>query len=75
MGQWRPMGAEWITAAEGDWTTEPQDVAGCLWFQLERAGFQDGEIPARVAELARGVVLIGGNGTAFRVITNPAHRA
>ncbi|CUW33431.1 hypothetical protein [Streptomyces reticuli] len=74
LGQFRPKGEEWITIAEGDDSVEPEDVAGLLWPQMQRADFRTGEILAHVQDLARGHVLVADNGTAFRVIENPARK-
>ncbi|MFE1075142.1 hypothetical protein ACFW5W_28485 [Streptomyces sp. NPDC058783] len=73
LGQYRPTGQDWITVAEGGTDVERADVAGCLWHVLQRADMHTGEIPAHVQDLARGRVLVADDGTAFRVIENPAH--
>ncbi|MEW1930492.1 hypothetical protein [Streptomyces sp. NPDC088360] len=73
LGQYQPAGQDWITVATGDESTEPRDVAGCLWTLMQKADFRTGEIAEHVKDLARGYVLVADNGTAFRVIKNPAH--
>ncbi|MEV5774249.1 hypothetical protein AB0L49_23815 [Streptomyces antimycoticus] len=73
LGQFRPAGKEWITLIEGDETAEPEDVASGLWVYMQKADFRTGEIPAHVEDLAGGAVLVADNGTAFRVIENPAY--
>ncbi|GAA3312097.1 hypothetical protein [Streptomyces cinereospinus] len=72
LGQYQPAGQDWITVAQGDESTEPEDVAGCLWTLMQKADFRTAEIPEHVKDLARGEVLVADNGTAFRVIKNPA---
>lgn len=74
LGQFRPKGEEWSTIAEGDDSVEPEDVARLLWTQMQKADFHTDEIPAHVQDLARGNVLTADNGTAFRVIENPARK-
>jgi hypothetical protein len=74
LGQFRPAGKDWITIAEGDESAEPEDVAGCLWTQMQNADFRTSEIPAHIQDLANGAVLVADNGTAFRVIENPARQ-
>ncbi|POX58807.1 hypothetical protein C3492_35300 [Streptomyces sp. Ru62] len=74
LGQFRPAGQDWITIAEGYETAERIDVAGCLTVQMQKADFRTGEIRAHVEDLARGAVLTADNGTAFRVIENPARQ-
>lgn len=72
LGQYQPAGQDWITVAQGDESTEPEDVAGCLWYVMQKADFRTSEIPEHVKDLARGEVLVADDGTAFRVIKNPA---
>ncbi|MGW0334291.1 hypothetical protein ACWD0J_20885 [Streptomyces sp. NPDC003011] len=74
LGQFRPAGKDWITIVEGDASVEPVDVAGCLWTQMQKADCRTGEIPAHIQDVAAGAVLVAENGTAFRVIENPAHQ-
>ncbi|MEW1552249.1 hypothetical protein [Streptomyces tsukubensis] len=71
LAQFRPEGQEWITVAEGDDAVEPEDVACCLWIHMLEAGMPTEAMPDLADDMARGVVLVARNGTAFRLFVNP----
>ncbi|MEJ8653724.1 hypothetical protein WKI65_38180 [Streptomyces sp. MS1.AVA.3] len=73
LGQIRPAGQDWTTVATGDDTVEPMHVAGCLRGLLRKAELRASEIQMHIERLARGEVVTASNGTAFRVIKNPAN--
>ncbi|MEU7322633.1 hypothetical protein ABZ682_19065 [Streptomyces griseoviridis] len=74
LGQFCPRGQDWITIVEGEESVDRQDVANCLRVQMQAADMHTDELPGHVEDLARGVVLVADNGTAFRVIPNPEYR-